>query len=103
MECHHIRIPDGMSIHGYTVDGNAAQVRAGEYAVHVLEPKVPCFGDRIYRFVGADARGRDVHVARAQAPTLETWLAPGLPVDDAAHLAGREGPVACEPPSPLQT
>ena len=103
MECHHIRIPDGVSIRGYTVDGNAAQVHPGDHAVHVLTPRLPCFGDSIYRFVGADARGRDVHVPRAQAPTLTEWLLPGPPDDDAAHVAGRGLPVACRRVGRLQT
>ncbi len=63
MECYRVHIPIGTKVAGATADGEATCVLPGEYLVHRLFPKFPTRLSAVLRFVGADAAGRDVHVA----------------------------------------
>ena len=59
MECCRVEIPDGVRVVGTTAAGHPSAVLPGEYLVHRLRPKgTPA----VFRFVGADVLGRDVHV-----------------------------------------
>jgi len=61
MVSYRVEIPDGVKVSGVTADGCAATVLPGEYLVHELPRKLP-LAQALFRFVGADASGRDVHV-----------------------------------------
>lgn len=61
MLCYRVEIPDGAKVVGTTAAGDRAAVLPGEYLVHALRPKLPS-AHAVFRFVGADALGRDVHV-----------------------------------------
>jgi hypothetical protein len=61
MLSYRVEIPDGVKVSGVTADGCAAAVLPGEYLVHQLPRKLPS-AQELFRFVGADASGRDVHV-----------------------------------------
>lgn len=61
MDCYRVMIPDGVKIFGVTADGCITAVLPGEYLVHQLPAKVPA-APILFRFVGADVAGRDVHV-----------------------------------------
>ncbi len=65
MACYRVEIPDGVKLFGVTADGSSTTVLPGEYLVHQLPLKVPA-AQNIFRFVGADAGGRDVHVPFVQ-------------------------------------
>jgi hypothetical protein len=65
MICYRVEIPAGTKVSGSTADGRPAVVLPGEYLVHRLPPKLPSAQD-LFRFVGADAGGRDVHVPVAR-------------------------------------
>jgi len=61
MVSYRVEIPDGVKVPGVTADGCVATVLPGEYLVHQL-PRKPPLAPALFRFVGADASGRDVHV-----------------------------------------
>jgi len=61
MVCHHVVIPEGAKVPGVTADGQPTAVLPGEYVVHELVARHPV-ATPLFRFVGADATGRDVHV-----------------------------------------
>ena len=61
MECFRLEILPGQRLVGRTADGQWTAIQPGEYVVHRLKPKVARQSD-ILRFVGADDRGRDVHL-----------------------------------------
>jgi hypothetical protein len=61
MRCYRVEIPEGAKVVGTTAAGDRAAVLPGEYLVHALRPKLPS-ARPLFRFVGADALGRDVHV-----------------------------------------
>ncbi len=61
MECFRLEILPGQQVVGRTADGQWTAIQPGEYVVHRLKPKVASYSD-ILRFVGADDRGRDVHL-----------------------------------------
>jgi hypothetical protein len=60
MVSYRVRIPDGVKVPGVTADGCPTAVLPGEYLVHQLPRKFP-LAHALFRFVGADASGRDVH------------------------------------------
>ena len=60
MNCYLVRIPDGARVMGQTAHGKTTRVLPGEYLVHQLPAKL--LSAPLYRFVGADAAARDVHV-----------------------------------------
>ena len=76
MHCFKVRVPDGRSVHGVTASGQPVPVYPGEYLVHRLAPKVGREMPPILRFVGADAKGRDVHVPLAAGAALQDLVAP---------------------------
>ncbi|MFL6627660.1 MAG: hypothetical protein ACJ8IK_07640 [Burkholderiaceae bacterium] len=61
MASYRVEIPHGVRVPGVTADGCATAVLPGEYLVHQLPRKLP-LAPPLFRFVGADASGRDVHV-----------------------------------------
>jgi len=61
MLSYRVHVPDGVKVAGVTADGCATAVLPGEYLVHELPRKLP-LARALFRFVGADASGRDVHV-----------------------------------------
>jgi len=63
MECFELTIPEDTQLRGRTVTGEPVPVYPGKYLVHLLQPKAAAPAPAILRFVGADALGRDVHVA----------------------------------------
>jgi hypothetical protein len=65
MACYRVDIPAGAKVSGVTADGRPAVVLPGEYWVHQLPRRFVTTGAP-FRFVGADAFGRDVHVPLAQ-------------------------------------
>ncbi len=64
MRCYRVRIPDGAKVPGVTAGGRRTAVLPGEYLVHELPAKVPGV-TALFRFVGADVAGHDVHVPLA--------------------------------------
>jgi len=63
VECFRVVVPEHARLAGYTVAGQRVPIAPGEYVVHKVRPKVPVDGiPEALRFVGADARGHDVHV-----------------------------------------
>ena len=73
MVCHHVEIPPEAKVAGLTADGLPAVVLPGEYLVHQVPRKFPA-AEALFRFVGADARCRDVHVPLAR---FRAYLAAG--------------------------
>jgi hypothetical protein len=69
MECFRVKVPEGARLTGYTASGGRAPIVPGEYLVHKLARggHAPALGDSL-RFVGADHRGRDVHVPLRSVP-----------------------------------
>jgi hypothetical protein len=63
MECFELTIPEDTQLRGRTVTGEPVPVYPGKYLVHLLQPKAAVPAPALLRFVGADALGRDVHVA----------------------------------------
>jgi hypothetical protein len=63
MECYRIHIPDGAKVEGFTAGGRSSTVLPGEYLAHLFRPKLSRAPQEVLRLVGADASGRDVHVA----------------------------------------
>lgn len=61
MECFRLEILPGQRLLGRTADGQWTAIQPGEYVVHRLKAKVARHAS-ILRFVGADDRGRDVHL-----------------------------------------
>jgi hypothetical protein len=83
MQCYRVRVKDEPPLVGYSADGRSRVVPPGEYAVHVLAR--PGFGDMgpALRFIGADQRGGDLHVAPALTQAVRDWprLSPHSPVE----------------------
>jgi len=101
MLCYRVEIPDGARVVGTTAAGDRAAVLPGEYLVHALRPKLPS-ARPVFRFVGADALGRDVHVpldsfaaflagqtARPRLPSETRTVAGSSSASPAAELHGR--------------
>ena len=63
MQAFDVTVPPGRQLAGVTAGGEPAVVYPGEYLVHVLRDKAVPRRAAVLRFVGADALGRDVHVA----------------------------------------
>jgi hypothetical protein len=63
MHAFDVTVPPGRQLAGVTAGGEAVVVYPGEYLVHVLRDKAFPRRVAVLRFVGADALGRDVHVA----------------------------------------
>jgi hypothetical protein len=63
MECFKVRVPEDAEVRGCTASGEKVLVYPGEYVVHLLRPRIAPQASAVLRFVGADAQGRDVHVA----------------------------------------
>lgn len=63
METYRVRVGPGVEVTGLTASGERRCIAPGEYHVHRLVPKgrQRRMVDTL-RFVGADARGEDVHV-----------------------------------------
>jgi len=61
MVCHRVQVPVGAKVAGVTAAGRPTAVLPGEYLVHELPTRIRGAA-RLFRFVGADAAGRDVHV-----------------------------------------
>jgi len=62
-ECFRVRVPASSGLAGFTAGGQRVPVMPGEYVVHRVRPKVRVDGiAETLRFLGADPRGRDVHV-----------------------------------------
>ena len=69
MECFRVKVPDGARLTGYTASGRRAPIVPGEYLVHRLSRRGHAGGvAESLRFVGADHRGRDVHVPLPSVP-----------------------------------
>jgi hypothetical protein len=79
MECYRVVVPDGVKLVGVTAGGEQTSVLPGEYLVHRLPARLKP-ASRLLRFVGADAKGRDVHVPDA---SVRACLAPGIPEEGA--------------------
>jgi hypothetical protein len=64
MDCLHVKVPEGTPLAGYTAAGQRVPIAPGEYLVHRWSRRIPVAGvaGEALRFVGADQRGRDVHV-----------------------------------------
>ena len=65
MASYRVRIPPGSQLAGHTASGQRAVIPPGEHTVHRLRlsARPSRWGRReLLRFVGADFRGRDVHV-----------------------------------------
>lgn len=74
-ECYRVKIPERSRLSGFTAAGQRVLVVPGEHVVHRVKPKVPLPGTTdALRFLGADARGRDVHVPVPPATGIETVL-----------------------------
>jgi hypothetical protein len=69
MNCYRVKVPEGARLAGYTVAGRRVPIPPGEYHVHRLSKRAHPAGAReALRFVGADMRGRDVHVPLPPEP-----------------------------------
>ena len=63
LECYRVLVPEDTRLAGYTAAGRRVRILPGEYVVHKMRPKVPLGGAcEALRFVGADERGRDLHI-----------------------------------------
>jgi len=78
MVSYRVEIPDGVRVSGVTADGCPTAVLPGEYLVHQL-PRKLSLADDLFRFVGADAIGRDVHVPLAAFRCLMNAGTPRAP------------------------
>lgn len=70
MECFEFTVPEDTQLRGRTVTGQPVPVYPGKYLAHLLRPKAAPQAPAILRLVGADAQGRDVHVALEGDPLL---------------------------------
>jgi hypothetical protein len=65
---------------GFTATGQWVPVVPGEHVVHRVKPKVPLRGVlETLRFLGADERGRDVHVPLTKEGDIPKILCGGTP------------------------
>jgi hypothetical protein len=65
MAYYKVKIPPGVRLAGHTAAGQRAVIPPGEHTVHrlCLSVRPSRWGTKdVLRFVGADFRGRDVHV-----------------------------------------
>ena len=75
MACYRVKVPDSARLSGFTAAGQRAAVVPGEHVVHRIRPKVDLHGIvEALRFLGADSRGRDVHVPLPAGVELEALL-----------------------------
>lgn len=91
MLCHRVEIPHGAKVPGVTADGRPTAVLPGEYLVHQLPAKVPR-AEALFRFVGADANGRDVHVPFGAFRCFLDADPPRAPRVERADAPRRAGP-----------
>jgi hypothetical protein len=86
-----VKIPPGARLAGRTATGQRAVIAPGEHHVHRLRlrAKPPRWAAReVLRFVGADFRGRDVHVPIPPGADIRDVLALDLvPVKSAQRDA----------------
>jgi hypothetical protein len=74
-ECYRVVVPEDARLAGYTVAGQRVRIAPGEYVVHRMRPKAPLRGvSAALRFLGADERGQDVHIAVASDADVEHVL-----------------------------
>lgn len=70
MECFRVTVPEGARLTGYTASGRCVPIVPGEYLVHKFAQRGHAMGaGESLRFVGADHRGRDVHVPLLAVPS----------------------------------
>lgn len=75
VECFRARVPVCSGLVGFTATGQRVPVMPGEHVVHRLRPKVPVDGvAEVLRFLGADQRGRDVHVPLRRGADIRAVL-----------------------------
>lgn len=74
LECYRVKVPEGRRLTGFTAAGQRVPLPPGEYHVHRLRPKAPSTGATTLRFVGADGRGKDVHIKLPEGADVSQTL-----------------------------
>jgi hypothetical protein len=74
-DCYRVVVSESARLAGYTAAGRRASIVPGEHVVQRLRLKVPLDGiSEALRFLGADARGGDVHIPVRSEADIERVL-----------------------------
>jgi len=74
-DCYRVVVPESARLAGYTATGRRASVVPGEHVVQRFRLKVPLDGiSEAFRFLGADARGDDIHIPVRSEADIERVL-----------------------------